>query len=70
MEDGAENEDCRAAGPDSDLTTPLLEFVVETGVENLDTDTVGVVQSDKDIQGHDQVYHSTKNTILVLKKPF
>lgn len=43
MEDGAENEDCRAAGPDSDLTTPLLEFVVEAGVENLETDTAVVV---------------------------
>lgn len=52
MEDGVENEGCRAVGPDSDLTTPLLRFVVEAGIEKPDTDTAGAVQSDKDIQGH------------------
>lgn len=41
MEDGVENEGCRAVGPDSDLTTPLLRFVVEAGIEKPDTDTAG-----------------------------
>lgn len=42
MEDWVENEGCRAVGPDSDLTTPLLGFVGATAsVERLDTDTAG-----------------------------
>lgn len=41
MEDGAENEDCRAVGPDSDLTTPLLGIMDAAGAERLDTGTAG-----------------------------
>lgn len=44
MEDGIENEGCRAVGPDSDLTTPLFRFVAAAaGVERLGTDTAGAV---------------------------
>lgn len=48
--DGAENEVCRVAKPDSDLTTPLLAFVETGGVERLDTDTAGAAYGVKDIQ--------------------
>lgn len=41
MEDGAENEDCRALGPDSDLTTPVLGIMEAAGAERLDTDIAG-----------------------------
>lgn len=41
--DGAENEVCRVARPDSDFTTPVLGFVVTAGVERLDTNTAGAV---------------------------
>lgn len=44
IEDGVENEGCRAVGPDSDLRTPLLGFVgAIAGVERLDKDTAGAV---------------------------
>lgn len=56
--DGAENEVCRVAKPDSDLTTPLLGFVDTAGVEKLDTDTAGAAYGVKDISGHVKVHAS------------
>lgn len=56
--DGAENEVCRVAKPDSDLTTPMLAFVETAGVERLDTDTAGAAYGVKDISIHVKVHAS------------